>query len=51
MGSVPFGGNTGDVVVTVWRHGRVISMARGGRGISTKCENNVQNWNAVVASG
>jgi hypothetical protein len=51
MGSVPFGGNTGDVVVTVWRHGRLIATARGGRGISTKCENNVQNWNAVVASG
>jgi hypothetical protein len=50
-GSVPFGGNTGDVVVTVWRHGRVIAAARGAKGISTRCENNVQNWNAVVVSG
>lgn len=50
-GSVPFGGRTGDVVVRVWRDGKVIATAMGGKKISTVCENNVQNWNAVVVSG
>jgi hypothetical protein len=48
MGAVPFGGNTGDVVVTVLRGGQAIATAEGGKGISTECENNVQNWNAVA---
>lgn len=48
MGSVPFGGNTGDVVVTVSRGGQEVGKAEGGKGISTQCENNVQNWNAVA---
>jgi hypothetical protein len=47
-GSVPFGGSTGDVVVTLFRDGKTIATAEGGKGISTKCENNVQNWNAVA---
>jgi hypothetical protein len=46
--SVPFGGSTGDVVVTLSRDGKTIATAEGGKGISTKCENNVQNWNAVA---
>ncbi|KAK4127002.1 glycoside hydrolase family 71 protein [Parathielavia appendiculata] len=48
MGAVPFGGNTGDVVVAVLRDGKRVATAEGGKGISAKCENNVQNWNAVV---
>jgi hypothetical protein len=47
-GAVPFGDNTGDVVVTISRDGKVIATAEGGKGISTQCENNVQNWNAVA---
>ena len=47
-GAVPFGENTGDVVVTISRDGKVIATAEGGKGISTECENNVQNWNAVA---
>ena len=47
-GSVPFGGNMGDVVVTVSRDGQKIATSEGGKGISTQCENNVQNWNAVA---
>jgi hypothetical protein len=48
-GSVPFGDRTGDVVVTVKRDGNTIATARGSRPILRTCENNVQNWNAVVA--
>ncbi|KAK4153536.1 glycoside hydrolase [Chaetomidium leptoderma] len=48
MGSVPLGENTGDVVVTVSRDGQTVATAEGGKGISTECENNVQNWNAVA---
>ncbi|KAK4131676.1 glycoside hydrolase family 71 protein [Trichocladium antarcticum] len=48
MGSVPFGGNTGDVVVTVARAGREVARADGGRAISTECWGNAQNWNAVA---
>lgn len=47
-GAVPFGENSGDVIVTISRDGKVIATAEGGKGISTKCENNVQNWNAVA---
>jgi hypothetical protein len=47
-GSVPFAERTGDVVVTVSRDGQVIAKADGGKGISAKCENEVQNWNAVA---
>ncbi|KAL2160953.1 hypothetical protein VTH06DRAFT_8665 [Thermothelomyces fergusii] len=47
-GSVPFGRHTGEVTVTVSRHGRTIATAGGGRAISDRCENNVQNWNAVA---
>ena len=47
-GSVPFGGNTGPVVVTVSRDGKAIGTAEGGKDISATCENNVQNWNAVA---
>jgi hypothetical protein len=48
MGSVPFGGNTGDVVVTVSRDGKDVAKAEGGKGISTECESDTQNWNAVA---
>ncbi|KAK4465453.1 glycoside hydrolase [Cladorrhinum samala] len=47
-GSVPFGGNTGDVVVTVSRGGETVATAEGGKPISGTCENDVQNWNAVA---
>ncbi|KAK3985676.1 glycoside hydrolase [Cladorrhinum sp. PSN332] len=47
-GSVPFGSNTGDVVVTISRGGQVVATAEGGKPISTECENNIQNWNAVA---
>jgi hypothetical protein len=49
-GSVPFGGNTGDVVVKVVRGGQEVATAQGSKAISTQCENNVQNWNAVAVS-
>ncbi|KAL2262626.1 hypothetical protein VTK26DRAFT_661 [Humicola hyalothermophila] len=48
MGSVPFGDNTGDVVVKVARDGKPVATAEGGKKISTECENQVQNWNAVA---
>jgi hypothetical protein len=47
-GSVPFGGSTGDVVVTIARGGQTIDTAQGGRAIAGQCENDVQNWNAVA---
>ncbi|AEO54485.1 glycoside hydrolase family 71 protein [Thermothelomyces thermophilus ATCC 42464] len=47
-GSAPFGGNTGEVVVTVSRDGKTIATVEGGKDISNECENNVQNWNAVA---
>ncbi|KAL2199493.1 glycoside hydrolase family 71 protein [Corynascus similis CBS 632.67] len=47
-GSVPFGGKTGEVVVTVLRDSKTIATAEGGKEISSQCENNVQNWNAVA---
>jgi hypothetical protein len=47
-GSVPFGGYQGDVVVTVERSGQLIAMAEFGKQLSTKCDANIQNWNAVA---
>lgn len=48
-GSVPFDGNTGDVVVTVSRRGKIIAEVRGGS-ISKDCKDDIQNWNAWVGS-
>ncbi|KAL2024224.1 hypothetical protein VTK56DRAFT_9380 [Thermocarpiscus australiensis] len=48
QGSVPFGTSRGDVVVTISRDGQTIATVEGGKGISTECENNTQNWNAVA---
>ncbi len=49
-GSVPFGFATGDVKVTVQRAGQTVAEVQGGPAISTTCEGNVQNWNAVAIS-
>ncbi|KAK4222740.1 glycoside hydrolase [Podospora fimiseda] len=47
-GSVPFGDKTGEVKVTITRSDQVIGTAEGGKPISTECENDIQNWNAVA---
>lgn len=47
-GSVPFGGNSGDVVVTVSRDGQVVATAEGGKPLGATCEFDIQNWNAVA---
>lgn len=46
-GSVPFGGRTGPVSVTVSRGGKVVAVVQGGPSITTDCENGLQNWNPV----
>ncbi|KAJ5561732.1 Glycoside hydrolase family 71 [Penicillium sp. DV-2018c] len=48
-GSVPFDNNTGQVIVTVSRRGKVIAEMRGAS-ISDSCVDDVQNWNAWVGS-
>ncbi|KAJ5852373.1 Glycoside hydrolase family 71 [Penicillium soppii] len=48
-GSVPFDGNTGQVVVTVSRRGKAIAEMRGAS-ISNSCLDDIQNWNAWVGS-
>jgi len=48
MGSVPFAGRTGDVVVAMLRGSKVISRIGGGKPIANICENGTQNWNAVA---
>ncbi|KAJ5950412.1 Glycoside hydrolase family 71 [Penicillium vulpinum] len=48
-GSVPFDGNTGQVVVTVSRRGETIAEMRGAS-ISDSCLDDVQNWNAWVGT-
>ncbi|KAK4174204.1 glycoside hydrolase [Triangularia setosa] len=47
-GSVPFGGNNGDVVVTISRDGQVVATAEGGKPLGATCEFDIQNWNAVA---
>ncbi|KAK1829449.1 alpha-1,3-glucanase [Podospora conica] len=49
-GSVPFGGKTGPVSVTVSRGGKVVAVVQGGPAITTDCENGLQNWNPVSLS-
>ncbi|KAK0753741.1 glycosyl hydrolase family 71-domain-containing protein [Schizothecium vesticola] len=49
-GSVPFGGRTGPVSVTVSRGGKVVAIVQGGSAITTDCENGLQNWNPVSLS-
>jgi hypothetical protein len=48
-GSVPFDNNTGQVVVTVSRRGKVIAEMRGAS-ILDSCLDDTQNWNAWVGS-
>ncbi|CAG8149557.1 unnamed protein product [Penicillium olsonii] len=48
-GSVPFDGNTGQVVVTVSRRGKTIAEMRGAS-ITDSCVDDIQNWNAWVGS-
>ncbi|KAJ5968962.1 Glycoside hydrolase family 71 [Penicillium viridicatum] len=48
-GSVPFDGNTGQVVVTISRRGNKIAEMRGAS-ISDSCPDDIQNWNAWVGS-
>ncbi|CAG7976258.1 unnamed protein product [Penicillium salamii] len=48
-GSVPFDGNTGQVVVTVSRRGKTIAEMRGAS-ITDSCVEDTQNWNAWVGS-
>ncbi len=47
-GSVPFGENEGDVVVSVLRAEKLIALATYGKQLLTTCEGKVQNWNAVA---
>ncbi|PVH71458.1 carbohydrate-binding module family 24 protein, partial [Cadophora sp. DSE1049] len=47
-GSVPFGGRTGNVVVTVKRSGVVVAQMVGNSPITATCKNSVMNWNAWV---
>ncbi|KAK3366374.1 glycoside hydrolase family 71 protein [Podospora didyma] len=47
-GAVPMGTNTGAVSLTVTRGGTTVAEAKGGPELSTKCQNNVQNWNVVA---
>lgn len=48
-GSVPFDGNTGEVVVTVSRRGEKVAEMRGAS-ISESCLDDIQNWNAWVGT-
>ncbi|OQE40991.1 hypothetical protein PENCOP_c005G00035 [Penicillium coprophilum] len=48
-GSVPFDGNTGQVVVTVSRRGDTVAEMRGAS-ISESCLDDIQNWNAWVGT-
>ncbi|KAK5123833.1 hypothetical protein LTR85_002469 [Meristemomyces frigidus] len=48
-GSVPFNGNTGEVMVTVIGGAGTIAMA-GDQDITTDCTNGVENWNAWVGN-
>ncbi|KAK9318864.1 glycosyl hydrolase family 71-domain-containing protein [Lipomyces orientalis] len=48
-GSVPFNGNTGEVVVTISRSGATIAQVDGDS-ITTSCTNGITNWNAWVGS-
>ncbi|KAK0115705.1 hypothetical protein ONS96_014150 [Cadophora gregata f. sp. sojae] len=48
-GSVPFGGRTGAVVVTIKRNGATIAIVNG-RSITTGCTNGIANYNAWVGS-
>ncbi|KAK3336282.1 glycoside hydrolase family 71 protein [Cercophora scortea] len=48
-GSVSFSGRLGAVVVTVSRGGKKIAQVKG-PGITTSCQNGVENWNAVALS-
>jgi hypothetical protein len=48
-GSVPFDGNTGQVIVTISRRGKTIAEMRGAS-ISDSCLDDIQNWNAWVGS-
>ncbi|KAK4197167.1 glycoside hydrolase [Triangularia verruculosa] len=48
QGSVPFGGNSGDIVVSVSRDGQVVATAEGGKPLGATCEFDIQNWNAVA---
>lgn len=48
-GSVPFDGNTGQVIVTVSRQGKTVAEMRGAS-ISESCPDDIQNWNAWVGT-
>jgi hypothetical protein len=48
-GSVPFDGNTGQVIVTVSRRGETVAEMRGAS-ISESCLDDIQNWNAWVGT-
>jgi hypothetical protein len=48
-GSVPFDGNTGEVIVTISRSGTTIAQMTG-KSITTDCTNGIENWNAWVGS-
>ena len=49
-GSVEFRGNSGEVVVTLLRDGKVVATAEGGPWITTNCKGGIENWNAAVIS-
>lgn len=48
-GQASFGGNTGDVVVTISRDGKTIAQVKG-EAITTSCTDGLANWNAWVGS-
>ncbi|KAK9334371.1 hypothetical protein LIPSTDRAFT_115799 [Lipomyces starkeyi NRRL Y-11557] len=48
-GSVPFNGNTGEVIVTIARSGTTVAQMIG-ESITTSCTNGITTWNAWVGS-